>query len=104
VDYASVFLFAVAVALFLIALAGLPARHRPVDAWRLARIERKLDRVLRHLGIEEERQDDADVRALVREGAKIHAIKVYRQRHGVGLKEAKDAVDAIWVEENGPRQ
>lgn len=30
----------------------------------------------------------------VRAGRKIEAIKLYRQAHGVGLKEAKDAVDA----------
>jgi ribosomal protein L7/L12 len=30
----------------------------------------------------------------IRAGRKIEAIKLYRQAHGVGLKEAKDAVDA----------
>ena len=29
----------------------------------------------------------------IRSGRKIEAIKLYRQAHGVGLKEAKDAVD-----------
>jgi hypothetical protein len=32
---------------------------------------------------------------LVRGGKKIQAIKVYRERHGVGLKDAKDAVEAL---------
>ena len=32
--------------------------------------------------------------AFVRAGQKIEAIKAYRRLHGVGLKEAKDAVDA----------
>jgi hypothetical protein len=30
----------------------------------------------------------------IRAGRKIEAIKLYREAHGVGLKEAKDAVDA----------
>lgn len=30
----------------------------------------------------------------IRSGRKIEAIKLYREAHGVGLKEAKDAVDA----------
>ncbi|MEM9731076.1 MAG: ribosomal protein L7/L12 [Myxococcota bacterium] len=36
-----------------------------------------------------------DVRRLVSEGHKIAAIKVYREVHGVGLKEAKEAVEAL---------
>jgi ribosomal protein L7/L12 len=31
---------------------------------------------------------------LLRAGQKIEAIKAYRALHGVGLKEAKDAIDA----------
>ena len=37
---------------------------------------------------------DADVDALLRAGQKIEAIKLVRERTGVGLKEAKDIVDA----------
>jgi ribosomal protein L7/L12 len=37
----------------------------------------------------------ADVQALKSGGKVIHAIKLYRERTGVGLKEAKDAVDAM---------
>lgn len=32
---------------------------------------------------------------LVRSGKKIEAIKIYRQRMGVGLKEAKDAIECL---------
>lgn len=35
----------------------------------------------------------AEFYALVRQGRKIQAIKIYRQLTGVGLKEAKDFVD-----------
>jgi len=38
---------------------------------------------------------DADVRALIERSLIIDAIKLYREIHGVGLKEAKDAVDAM---------
>ena len=37
----------------------------------------------------------AEVRDLVARGNKIEAIKVYRERTGLGLKEAKDAVEAL---------
>jgi ribosomal protein L7/L12 len=36
-----------------------------------------------------------EIRALLSEGQKIQAIKLYRERTGVGLKKAKDAVEAI---------
>jgi ribosomal protein L7/L12 len=38
---------------------------------------------------------DADVEALLAKDEFIEAIKLYREIHGVGLKEAKDAVDAM---------
>ena len=37
----------------------------------------------------------SEVQALVASGNKIQAIKVYRERTGLGLKEAKDAVEAL---------
>lgn len=37
----------------------------------------------------------AAVVTLIREGKQLDAIKLYRAQHHVGLKEAKDAVDAI---------
>jgi ribosomal protein L7/L12 len=37
----------------------------------------------------------ADVEELVRRGRKIEAIRRYREQHGVGLKDAKDAVDRV---------
>jgi len=38
---------------------------------------------------------DDDLMTLISRGQKIEAIKVYRLRMGVGLKEAKDAVEAL---------
>ncbi|MCX5537581.1 ribosomal protein L7/L12 [Streptomyces sp. NBC_00006] len=64
---------------------------------RTARVERKLDLVIEHLGIETGTLVPGldGVRALVRDGKKIEAIKAYREATGVGLKEAKDEVDRI---------
>ena len=36
-----------------------------------------------------------EIRALLAQDKKIHAIKVYREHTGLGLKEAKDAVEAM---------
>lgn len=38
---------------------------------------------------------DEDILEQVKQGNKIEAIKLYRELHKVGLKEAKDAIDAI---------
>ncbi|QHA04952.1 hypothetical protein GQF42_18070 [Streptomyces broussonetiae] len=62
---------------------------------RLARVERKLDLIMEHLDLREENPRMDEVLALVREGKKIHAIKVYRESTGAGLKEAKEAVDRL---------
>ena len=40
----------------------------------------------------------SDVKDLARAGKKIEAIKLYRAQTGLGLKEAKDAVDALPVD------
>ena len=37
----------------------------------------------------------AEVQSLRRSGKLIHAIKLYREHTGVGLKEAKDAVESL---------
>lgn len=38
---------------------------------------------------------DEDIKAELRAGRKIEAIKRYRQRSGAGLKQAKEAVEAM---------
>jgi Ribosomal protein L7/L12 C-terminal domain len=71
------------------------------DDDRIVRLERQVDFLFRHLGIDPDLaldQDDALPPAmydLIARGKKIEAIKIYREATGVGLKEAKDAVDAI---------
>lgn len=62
---------------------------------RVARVERKLDLIIDHLGLAEAEPWRDDVSRLVRDGKKIEAIKTYREATGAGLKEAKDAVDRL---------
>jgi ribosomal protein L7/L12 len=66
-------------------------------ARRLKRIEEKLDMLLGHLGLEYHdpaRRGLSDaVRGHLDAGRKIEAIKLLREETGVGLREAKDAVD-----------
>jgi large subunit ribosomal protein L7/L12 len=71
------------------------------DDDRIVRLERQVDFLFRRLGIDPYLalgQDDALPPALydaIGRGKLIEAIKIYREATGVGLKEAKDAVDAI---------
>jgi len=72
------------------------------DYERLRRIETLIDHLYAHLGLDPASVPDrappssmpADIAALVDSGKKIHAIKLYREHYGVGLKEAHDAVEA----------
>ncbi|UAB99517.1 ribosomal protein L7/L12 [Dactylosporangium vinaceum] len=68
----------------------------PDPSARLAALERKVDLIMRHLGITE---PEPEVHPLVLQelqaGRKIQAIKVYRELTGTGLREAKDEVEAI---------
>ncbi|MFI5621941.1 ribosomal protein L7/L12 [Nocardioides sp. NPDC051685] len=90
----------------IVALAGLvllyvviessSTRTRTELTRRLNRLEDKVDLLLKQAGLEEPplpRQDEFV--ALVRAGKKIEAIKVYREATGVGLAEAKRAVEQL---------
>jgi ribosomal protein L7/L12 len=70
------------------------ARDRRLE-WRISGIERTLDRLMRHLGVEEPADSLDEVRRLARSGQAIPAIKAYREQTGAGLRAAKDAVDAM---------
>ncbi len=71
---------------------------------RIIRLERKVDFLLRELGLVEKEEANLlnpdpfldEVVALVRQGNKIGAIKLYREKMGVDLKTAKDAVEKLW--------
>ncbi|MDP3937756.1 MAG: ribosomal protein L7/L12 [Deltaproteobacteria bacterium] len=61
----------------------------------LVTLGRRKDEQLRNSGVypREGQETGADVDRLILLGHKIEAIKVYRKLHGVGLKEAKEAVE-----------
>jgi hypothetical protein len=65
----------------------------PADRDRLRRVEHRLDLVLTHLGIDYVPPSKSAWEELADSGQKINAIKAYREQHGVGLAEAKKAVD-----------
>ena len=77
------------------AAASAPRRPDRQTQVRLATIERKIDVLLRHLNITEPVPDDPDIVACLERGARIQAVKLYRERKGVSLTEAKNAVDLI---------
>ena len=80
--------------------SGAYSLSRPADAGRLRRIEAKLNLILKHLGLEY--NDPAmpgglsdEVKALADDPTrKIAAIKLLREQTGLGLREAKDVVEA----------
>jgi ribosomal protein L7/L12 len=63
----------------------------------LSRIDAKLDLLLKQANIKYDPYSNVsrEIAEAVRQGKKIEAIKLYRQSTGVGLKEAKDAVEEI---------
>jgi ribosomal protein L7/L12 len=79
----------------------------PTVEARLQAVEAKLDAIIAHLGIGGAAAASptpfppTDPRAmpavmdLIRRGKKIQAIKHYRELTGVGLKEAKEAVERV---------
>jgi hypothetical protein len=67
-------------------------------AARIGRIERKLNLLIRHSGIDSLQGMPVSerVKQIASDPArKIEAIKVYREETGASLKEAKDAVEAF---------
>jgi ribosomal protein L7/L12 len=68
---------------------------------RMHRMEAMMQTLLVRLGIDaeeitpQEPRETGAIREALLSGNKIKAIKLYRELYGVGLKEAKDAVDAM---------
>ena len=85
--------------LILIALNAVSARQRAIEAriGVLSRFEAKLDLLLQNANMKYDPYANVsrDVAEALRRGEKIKAIKLYRQSTGVGLKEAKDAVEEM---------
>lgn len=60
-----------------------------------ARVDRKLNQIMEHLGIDTAATEMSEVRELAESGKKIQAIKRHRELTGSSLKEAKDAVERM---------
>ena len=76
--------------------------HRELEIGeRLARLEKKVDFLLRELGLEEKeraalpRPDLSGIEDLLRRGDKLEAVRRYRDRTGTSLAEATKAVERI---------
>ena len=79
----------------------LPSLSADVSALRARAdaLERKVEFLLKHLGLDFDVDTQADVEVAVadalRAGDTIKAITIYRQMTNSGLKESKEAVEAI---------
>lgn len=64
---------------------------------RIATLEAQMQALLEHLGVgaSPENALERQVTELTRADRVIEAVKLYRERTGLGLKEAKDAVDDL---------
>ncbi|NJK43870.1 MAG: hypothetical protein HC933_05910 [Pleurocapsa sp. SU_196_0] len=64
---------------------------------RVATLEAQMQVILEHLGVDNASPQawEQDLLELIRSNQKIEAIKLYREQTGLGLKEAKDAVEAL---------
>jgi Ribosomal protein L7/L12 C-terminal domain len=60
-----------------------------------SRLERKVDLILSHLGLDPHEGLDGKIVELVKSGQKIQAIKLYREQTGAGLKDARDYVEGL---------
>ena len=68
---------------------------------RITKLENQIAFILHQQGLiypeEQNMGVSSEIMNLMRQGKKIQAIKLYRQETGVGLKQAKDFVDALEV-------
>ena len=64
-------------------------------ATSVVRLERKVDVLLKHSGVDLTAVAAREAEVFVKAGRKIEAIKVYRELTGVGLAEAKAAVEKL---------
>jgi hypothetical protein len=85
------------IAFLIVVLAGgraaASAYLRPASENRLRQIEHGLDLILTHLGIDYVPPSKPEWQELADAGQKILAIKAYREKHSMGLAEAKKVIE-----------
>lgn len=89
--------YVILVLMFLLFTGGSAyAALRPRERARLFRIDRKLDLIIKHLQIDSSTLDEIseEVKQLADQGQKIPAIKLHREQTGLGLRDAKEDVEA----------
>jgi ribosomal protein L7/L12 len=68
---------------------------------RVEKLERLVARLMDEVGLEPDEELDSgpspEIVDLIRRGEKLEAIKLYREKTGVGLKEAKEFVESLQV-------
>jgi ribosomal protein L7/L12 len=66
---------------------------------RVEKLERLVARLMEEMGLERDEELDPgsspEIVDLIRRGEKLKAIKLYRERTGAGLKEAKEFVESL---------
>jgi ribosomal protein L7/L12 len=92
-----VMLSATVLVLFVYVVASMTGLNQRVarQGMRLARLERTLDAIAKHLAVSIPDEVDPKVLELAIAGKKIEAIKAYRELTGVSLKEAKEYVESL---------
>lgn len=83
------------VVIIFVLAAQMSRNRRDFERAQLARIERKVDLVMAHLGISEPAHPMPEVVRHLDRGEMVQAIKVYREQTGAALREARAAVEAI---------
>lgn len=89
-------LFGMIVVLTATALTAIIQRVWPApdpNTKRITYLERRVSELSKQLGIEE--APLTDVQALIAQGRKINAVKLYREQTGAGLAASKEAVEAM---------
>ena len=94
-DYVIVGLLCAGALLLIAGVALTERRERERQRNRLVAIERKLDGILDHLGLDHERPDLSRVEELLSQGRTVAAVKAYRETTGAGLVEAKAEIDRL---------
>jgi ribosomal protein L7/L12 len=61
----------------------------------VARVDRKLDLLLKHSGLDVKEAAAREAAELMKQGKTVEAVKVYRETTGVSLAEAKAAVERL---------
>ena len=90
-----IFWLVVVLALLILSLCFSLTSAVSKNGQRLRSLERRVDLILKHLGIDPNPDVNPLVLELLRAGQKIQTIKLYREQTGAGLKEAKDYVESL---------